>query len=145
MNTLDAYEELRKNCILSPYAQNHKGYCSVIVAGKSQRHHRLAYAAFYGLSIDDLKDTVIMHKCDVRNCINPLHLVAGTGQDNVDDRVAKGRSAKGQSNGAAKLSVQDVIYIRAANDKTLQQLASMFNVTKVTVSSIKLRKIWKHI
>lgn len=34
---------------------------------------------------------VVMHTCDVRNCINPKHLVGGTQRDNLRDAHAKGR------------------------------------------------------
>jgi hypothetical protein len=37
---------------------------------------------------------VIRHSCDNRPCCEPLHLLSGTHADNVQDRVARGRTAR---------------------------------------------------
>lgn len=53
--------------------------------------HRLSYAAFHG---EIPEGRSILHKCDVRCCVNPNHLYAGTQQDNVDDAVRRGRMSR---------------------------------------------------
>lgn len=37
---------------------------------------------------------LVLHKCDVRSCINPKHLFLGTCKDNLQDMARKGRGAK---------------------------------------------------
>ncbi len=37
------------------------------------------------------KGMVVCHKCDVRNCVRPEHLVIGTPWDNVKDMYRKNR------------------------------------------------------
>lgn len=59
--------------------------------------HRVSYQLYYH---DDISSNdIICHKCDNPKCINPLHLFKGTHADNVADKVAKGRQAKGTQNG----------------------------------------------
>lgn len=50
--------------------------------------HRAAYSAFVG---EIPVGAHVLHKCDVRNCINPNHLFLGSNLDNVADRVTKKR------------------------------------------------------
>lgn len=52
------------------------------------------------------------HTCDRPWCCNPTHLWEGTHAENVADRNAKGRTAKGQRHGKAKLSDEQVRAIR---------------------------------
>lgn len=57
-----------------------------------------AHRAAWMLMVGEIPSGIhVCHKCDVRLCVNPAHLFLGTCQDNSDDRVAKGRQAKGES------------------------------------------------
>jgi hypothetical protein len=42
----------------------------------------------------------VLHKCDIRNCVNPDHLRVGAPAENVYDTLAKGRFKNGPKNGA---------------------------------------------
>ncbi len=42
----------------------------------------------------------VLHRCDMRACINTDHLFLGTNSDNVADKMAKGREARGESHSA---------------------------------------------
>lgn len=65
------------------------GYGLVTWMGREHRVHRLVFERLVGAIPAGLH---ILHRCDVRNCVNPAHLFAGTNYDNAMDRVAKGRT-----------------------------------------------------
>jgi hypothetical protein len=103
--------------------------------------HRASYEAFCG-PIDREMDAC--HRCDVRACVNPSHIFAGSRQDNVADMVAKGRNRKGADTWNAKLTDEDVRAIRASNE--LQRvLAKRYNINQCAISEIKSRKRWAHV
>lgn len=67
-----------------------EGYgCIRTSISKSRFTHRISYMVFNGCEIPYGK--LVMHKCDVRNCINPKHLLVGTHRDNTQDAISKGR------------------------------------------------------
>ena len=68
-----------------------KGYGYFNVDKRSTRAHRYAYERFVGPIAAGL---VVMHTCDVPNCVNPAHLRLGTVADNMHDMDAKGRRAR---------------------------------------------------
>lgn len=53
--------------------------------------HRYAYEQAYG----DIGKLHVCHRCDNPGCCNPAHLWAGTHQENIADRDAKGRTFRG--------------------------------------------------
>lgn len=105
--------------------------------------HRVAYELYIGQIPDDF---FVLHKCDVRNCVNPSHLFLGTQADNMNDKALKGRAAGphlyGESNPQAKLSWGLVKQIRVASG-TQRGLATLFGVGKTTIARIKGGACWK--
>lgn len=111
------------------------------------------YAAEHKLSPLEMKNLVVMHKCDVRNCINPEHLMLGTVAMNNQDKLQKGRNigfAKGNSyqvlgTGNTQLTAEIVREIRANKSLTQTQLAKKYGITQANVSKILRRESWKHV
>jgi len=52
--------------------------------------HRAAWLLMVGPIPPGL---MVLHRCDVRECVNPEHLFLGTAADNTHDMMAKGRAA----------------------------------------------------
>ena len=69
------------------------GYGSISIHNKAQATHVEAYKCFVGPIPDGI---CVLHKCDVRNCINPEHLWLGTKGDNNRDAVSKQRHRYGK-------------------------------------------------
>lgn len=87
----------------------------------------------------------VCHRCDNRACVNPKHLFLGTHQDNIRDRTAKGREARGDKIGIAKLDWPKVGEIRSllARGELQRVIADKFGVDPSVISEIKTEKIWK--
>lgn len=108
------------------------GYGQILVDKVSQRAHRIAYEMYIGKIPDGLQ---VLHTCDNRSCVNPDHFFLGTNQDNVDDKVKKGRQFNGKNTyiltAADEQKIKE-IYPR----KTQQRLAAMFNVGQPLISKV---------
>ena len=89
----------------------------------------------------------VCHTCDHPYCVNPAHLFLGTQQENTQDRNNKGRQARGETSGAAKLTESQVIEMRQsrAEGMTLTQLAKLFGVAATTAGYVVNRRSWKHV
>lgn len=67
------------------------GYGQVWWEGKHWLDHRKAWTESFGEIPEGL---CVLHICDNPLCIEPYHLFLGTRQDNMADKVAKGRQGK---------------------------------------------------
>ena len=81
---------------------------------------------------------VVRHTCDNPPCCNPNHLVAGTHQENADDRRFRGRAGALQRDAhpRAKLSRDDAEFVKRSPLKGTV-LAARFGVSKSTISMIR--------
>lgn len=85
----------------------------------------------------------VLHHCDNRPCFEPAHLYLGTNDDNVRDRLERGRSARlvGERNPRAKLTSADVAAIRL-DDRRQAEIAADYRVYQSTISAIKRGATW---
>lgn len=107
--------------------------------------HRLAYEYAIGPIPDGL---LVCHTCDNPPCVNPAHLFVGTNDDNMADMARKGRQAKGEKSGMAKLTEEDVVNIRKKYRKGIYGqviLAREFGVTHQNIAAIVKVRTWKHV
>lgn len=133
--------------VISHKPGNH-GYPLVSYKGKSQPAHRKVYEEMFA---EIPKGFLVRHKCDNRICVNPEHLELGTFEDNMNDKVERGRQAKGEGNASSKLKEWQVKEIKwSLREKRLlsekvKYLAEKYNISISTVNDIYYRKTWKHI
>lgn len=81
--------------------------------GKQAKAHRASYILHVG---DIPEGMTVRHKCDNPSCVNPSHLVLGTHQQNMDDKVRHGRHRKQH-----KVTLPDL----HNGDKTLVTIAAV--------------------
>lgn len=127
-------------CWIFSGAKMQTGYGLIWKEGKNVAAHRESYKLFCG---DLSDDEVICHRCDVRICINPEHLFKGSRADNNRDMVEKRRHRFGESSPMAKLTEDDVSFIRKSS-MTSSSLAVVFGVGAYQISRIRSGKRWAH-
>lgn len=130
-------------CWLWTGSRHPQGYGQFSRGGKTTRASRHAWELTHGPVPSGLW---VLHHCDNPPCCNPAHLFLGTVRDNTNDKVAKGRHARGESSGAAMLTedqVQEIRSLSAAGARQIE-LAGIYGVHQGTISSIVRGRIWKH-
>lgn len=131
------------DCVLvSPTARG--GYGKIKFMGKTLLSHRVSYELFNGPVPAGM---MVCHKCDTTNCINPRHLFLGTAQDNMTDKIEKGRhkgARAGEQHHKARLSVWQVEEIRVRLEQGVSQrrLAQIYGVSQSAISNINTGKRW---
>lgn len=106
--------------------------------GGTVKAHVVAYREWVGEVPDGL---LVRHKCDVRDCFRPDHLLIGTVADNNNDAVERGRVPRGIKKWGAKLTDDDVRAIRV-DLRPVVIVAKAYGVSSTTISHIKSRKKW---
>lgn len=109
---------------------------------KHQNANRLSWLIHYS---DIPEGLFVCHKCDNQKCVNPEHLFLGTPQDNMTDKMNKGRGYVGDQHWNRKLCAADIEGILTLRDQGLthQAIADRFSVSRSNVSYILKRKTWK--
>lgn len=64
------------------------GYGDFRSGGQHHTAHRYAFSLYRG---EIPQGQHVLHRCDVRCCVNPEHLFLGTNADNIEDSKNKGR------------------------------------------------------
>lgn len=120
------------------------GYGQFWLGGRNMTAHRASYLMFIGpLGPRE----VVCHRCDVKGCVRPEHLFSGSQADNITDKTAKGRQAKGSSHGMTYLDEPRVAMIKALYRKGHSQasIGRAFGVSRNVVWAIVHGKVWTHV
>jgi len=120
-------------------SRNHYG--RYWVDGKSVYSHRHSYEIAFGPIPSGHH---VCHSCDNSLCVRPDHLFLGTPSDNIEDKVAKDRQARGVSIAQSKLSDTQVREI-LTDTRSQRSIANTYQVSQSLISYIRQRKYWKHI
>ena len=120
------------------------GYGHFGSAGKTYLAHRFSYTLAKGEIPEGM---VVRHTCDNPKCVNPSHLLVGTHQDNSNDAVERGRTARGERSGVAKLTEADVVEIRAryADGQSMSGIARDLGASRDSVRAVAEGRTWRHV
>jgi hypothetical protein len=116
------------------------GYGRIYFDGVQHKAHRASYGAFVG----KVGDLWVLHKCDVRPCVNPDHLYLGGRIENAADMVARGGQVRGVRCGQARLDDDMVREIRASSESS-RQLEKRLPVTASMIRRIRRGQAWTHV
>lgn len=129
-----------------------EGYGRIFCGGRLEGAHRVAWAIAHGPIPEGPghHGTCVLHRCDVRACVNPAHLFLGSVADNNRDMAGKGRLVlappmPGERNGRAKLTGADVAEIRrrVAAGEARASLGKEFGVSGWQVTRIVSGTRWR--
>lgn len=135
------------DCIIHVGATTLDGYGVVKRQGKVVRAHRWSLSQSLGISIQQMDGLVVMHSCDNRLCVNPSHLSLGTHKENAEDKVKKGRQAKGETCGNSRLTDDQVRAIKTmfGCGVSSASIARAFGVSAMCIGRIRSGKTWRHL
>ena len=122
-------------------ARDRSGYGVFYLEGSYVQAHRLV---FFWENDEVPEGLCVLHRCDVRHCVNPEHLFVGTKTDNMLDKVSKERQTRGEAVNTAKLTPEQIREIRK-DPRLPRVIAEDYPVGPRALWSIKKRMTWKHI
>jgi HNH endonuclease len=148
-------------CLLWTGTINSNGYGVFRYEDKTQGAHRVAWLFTHGPIPEGMS---VCHRCDTPLCVNPDHLFLGTHQDNMADKIAKGRQVRGdrqwtrvpkwqhrvvrgERQAAAKLKEVHIPIIRNQYKAGIPAsvLAVIFCVSKSAIWFVVNGTTWKHV
>ena len=133
----------KKDCWIWNGYKDSSGYGLLTISkGRREGAHRASWIVHFG----EIKNNLhVLHHCDNPSCVNPKHLFLGTNNDNIADRIKKGRTREGEKNANAKLTYESANIIRELyENRNLSQtsLAKEFCLCTATINHIIRNKIW---
>lgn len=148
----DSHVNKTDGCWLWTASTNNAGYGQIQRGDTMVLAHRASYERYCGPIPAGLG---VLHHCDTRRCVRPDHLFVGTGVDNMQDALSKGRIKLpvvpvGEASPHAKIRAVDVIAIRSAeragsetHNQFCKRLGKQFGVSRSQVFSILTRRSWR--
>lgn len=119
------------------------GYGRIRVSPDPSVNHVKAHRFSWELAHGPIPDgKMVLHKCDVRACVNPAHLYVGDHDQNMRDKAERGTHRGEKVWG--KLRAEDIIAIRARKESQ-SKLAARYGVANSLIWAIQQRRIWRHV
>ncbi len=111
--------------------------------------HRFSYIMFYG---EIPASKYVLHSCDNKKCVNPLHLSLGDAKQNTQDAIKRGLRpacaipiARGEENPKSKLTLEQVRFIRANPTLGHKAMADMFGLSPNCIRGVRIGRTWRGI
>lgn len=143
-------EKLENGCWIFTGCKNYKGYGFTRFNTKNIGAHRFSWLIHNGSIPDGL---LVCHTCDVRDCVNILHLWLGTPKQNTQDMVKKDRprgpknAPRGENSATSKITNEQALQITKLIElrKTTPEISKELNISKPIIDSIRCKKSWTYL
>lgn len=130
-------------CLIWPFSRDRYGYGQVRYEGRLEGAHRLMCAIAQGAAPS--LEHQAAHSCGRghNGCVHPKHLRWATLEENKADMIDHGTVMRGEENGQAKLTEDQVREILSARGSVSQlALARQFSVSPRTIRRIHNNEAW---
>lgn len=123
---------------------NRYGHKKFSLYNRGMSAHRYAWIVTNGEITEGL---CVLHGCDTPACVRPSHLFLGTNYDNTQDARTKGRLARGERHGLAKIDAAAAIEIktRIAAGQANKEIAEATGFPYNCIANIRYNKTWSHV
>jgi hypothetical protein len=129
------------SCWLWGGATHQKGYGVFSFRKKIKSAHRAMFERYNGKIKDNF---LVCHTCDNPWCVNPEHLFQGTPNDNMQDKVKKGRQSKGPEH--TKTFINSTLFKKNAPRGERHGMSKLTDMQRVDILQlIKIGKTQKEI
>lgn len=164
------YDPEKGRCWIWTGMKNRKGYGLMKIGRRGFSCHRVSFE----MHTRELSPgECALHTCDRPSCVNPSHIYAGSNQDNVNDKMKRGRFVpfgpvpadrrargakngaytkphrvrKGSNNGRSKLNERQIPAIRGLliGGVSRKAIAKTYSVSEGLIDQIAQGKIWRHV
>lgn len=121
--------------------RNRSGYGKFWLHGRTDIASRVSYRISNGPIPPGHQ---VRHRCDNPPCVNPGHLLTGTGRQNARDALDRDRYKWGSGNGRAKLNEDQVREIKNCWETGESQvsIAKRFSISRAAVQWILNGRNW---
>lgn len=133
-------------CWIWMRALNRSGYGQLTYLKKHMEAHRASWIAHRG----EIPNGVgVLHRCNIRSCVNPDHLYLGGQKENVADAISAGTfrcppALPGSLHPLAKLIEKQARRIKYGGESA-SKVAGALGVKVQSVYAIRSGRQWKHI
>lgn len=131
--------EPNSSCWLWTDSLHSQGYGLLWIAGAKKAYaHRLSYEHFVG---PVAAGQYVLHRCDVRSCVNPSHLFVGSHAENMLDMARKERARSTTLSAAAIREIGT----RTAAGESQSEIARRYGVSRSAIWRIVHGLAWTHV
>lgn len=112
--------------------------------GGERYAHRWSYRLFKGFIP---RGRLVRHRCDVKTCVNPEHLVLGSIADNAKDRLERGGYKQGSARRSG-VTEDKVLKLRVqyhAKEIKLREVSEALGMCTSQCCDIMWGRLWRHV